>query len=159
MEDIAYRNDITVIVPVSPIKSHPSAEILEETVDSIRHHLPETEIFLTFDGVRREQTDRRQDYEEFIQKALWLADHKWKNTLPIIFEIHKHQSGMMKAVIGKVETPLLMYVEQDTPLVTDREIDFRAVHAFLSSRQSDLVRFHHEKQIPEEHDYLSLIHI
>lgn len=149
-----YESQMTVIVPVSPIKSHPSVEILEETVDSVRHHLPKAEVFLTFDGVRREQEDKRLVYELFIEKALWLADHKWKNTLPFIYEDHKHQSGMMKAVIGKVETPLLMYVEQDTPLVIQRSIDFRSIHALITSGKSDLVRLHHETRIPEEHDYL-----
>ena len=42
---------ITIIVPVSPIASHPDTAILAETIESIRYHHPTAEIFLTFDGV------------------------------------------------------------------------------------------------------------
>ena len=142
---------ITVVTPVSPIPSHPDPKVLLQTIDSVRHHLPDSEIILTFDGVRAEQEHRRADYEEFIRRTLWLADHHYGNIVPFVFDEHLHQVGMMRAVIDEIDTPMLMYVEQDTPLVVDREIDFDLVTKFISSCRSDLVRFHHEAQIPDEH--------
>jgi hypothetical protein len=65
---------ITVVIPVSPIKSHPDTAILDETLDSVRYHHPTAEIILTFDGIREEQSRRWHDYEEFIRRALWRAD-------------------------------------------------------------------------------------
>jgi hypothetical protein len=47
-----------------------------------------------------------------------------------------------------------MYVEQDTPLVTDEPIDFAAISNFITAGHSNLVRLHHEAQIPNEHGYL-----
>lgn len=106
---------ITAVIPVSPIPSHPDISILTTTVESVRHHLPDSEIILTFDGVREEQEHRRHTYEHAIRETLWQADHVWGNCYPIIFEQHQHQTGMLRAVIDRIRTPLLMYVEADCP--------------------------------------------
>lgn len=145
---------ITAIVPVSPIKSHPDTHVLDETLDSIRACLPAAEILLTFDGVRPEQANRRADYDEFIRRALWRADHHYGNILPFLFQEHQHQSGMMRHVLPEVETPLILYVEQDTPLVTDEPIDWETITHFLTSGKSNVIRLHHEAQIPPDHQHL-----
>jgi len=145
---------ITVVTPVSPIKSHPDTAILEETITSIRTLFPTAEIFLTFDGVREEQQHRRADYDEFIYRALWLADHKWGNVVPFLFDSHEHQSGMMRHIIDKIDTTLLLYVEQDTPLVTDEPIDFDKIEQFIVDGNSNVVRLYHEGVMPEEHLHL-----
>lgn len=145
---------ITAVVPVSPIPGHPDTAIIEETLHSIRHHLPNSEILLTFDGVRDEQKHRRGDYEEAIRRTLWICDKHYGGTVPFIFEEHRHQAGMMRAAITEIRTPMLMYVEQDTPLVTDEPIDFAAITAFIESGQSNCVRLHHEGRIPADHTHL-----
>ncbi len=154
------HSDITVVIPVSPIRSHPSTEILEETVNSVRHHLPDSEIILTFDGVpmhKLVQSDKRWaiDYEEHIRRALWQADHEWHGVCPFIFDDHLHQVGMMRQVINEIGTELLLYVEQDTPLVTDVEsFVLRAPESYILQGDFNVVRFHHESVIPQEHQYL-----
>jgi hypothetical protein len=150
---------MTVVVPVSPIVSHPDTSILEETLDSVRHHLPDVEILLTFDGVRPEHEHRRGDYEKFIRRVLWRADHHYGNIAPFVFDEHRHQSGMLRAVLDEVETPLLTYVEQDTPLVADEPIDFDSIGAFVLGGGSNLVRLHHEAVIPREHEHMMHGHI
>jgi hypothetical protein len=145
---------ITIVVPVSPIKSHPDTVILEETIGSVRTLFPTAEIFLTFDGVREEQKTRLADYQEFIHRALWLADHKWGNVVPFLFDDHQHQSGMMRHVIDKIDTTLLLYVEQDTPLVTDEPIDFDTINRYVIHGESNLVRLYHEGVMPDEHRHL-----
>lgn len=144
---------ITAVVPISPIKEHPQTSILETTISSIRHHLPAAEIILTFDGVREEQAHRKQAYEEAIQRILWLSK-SWGAVYPWVFETHQHQSGMLRAVLDDIRTPLLLYVEQDTPLVTDEPIDWPEVLQLLDNGDSNLVRFHHEAVIPEPHEHL-----
>jgi len=145
---------ITVVIPISPIKSHPGIEILSQTVESVRHWLPDAEIILTFDGVRREQEGRRAAYEAHIFRVLELADWTWGGCLPLIFDDHQHQTGMMRAALEKIRTPLLLYVEQDTPLVTDEPIDWDAIRWFVESGQSNVVRLYHEGVTPAEHHHL-----
>lgn len=145
---------ITVVIPVSPIPSHPHTVILEETLNSVRACLPDAEVFLTFDGVRPEQAKRRADYEEFIRRTLWLADHHYGNVLPFIFDEHQHQTGMMRAALDEIETPLVLYVEQDTPLVTDEPIDWKTIFSFVRSGNANVVRLHHEGVIPSDHNHL-----
>lgn len=145
---------ITVVVPVSPIASHPETHILCETLDSVRHHLPDAELIVTFDGVRKEQEARRADYDEFTRRALWLLDKRYGNALPMLFDQHMHQSGMMRAVLDEVRTPLLMYVEADCPLVTDELIAWPAITDFIQSGESNLVRLHHESHILDSHQHM-----
>ena len=145
---------ITVVTPVSPIKSHPDTTILEETITSVRTLLPSAEIFLTFDGVRDEQKSRQADYDEFIHRTLWLSDHVWGNVVPFLFDEHEHQSGMMRHIINKIDTSLLLYVEQDTPIVTDEPIDMPAIEQHILDGESNLVRLYHEGVMPAEHMHL-----
>jgi hypothetical protein len=145
---------ITAVVPVSVIKSHPSTGILEQTLDSIRHHLPDSEIILTFDGVRDEQFKYRLLYEEHIRRVLWLADKHYGNVCPYIFDEHQHQTGMLRHVLDDIRTPLMLYVEQDTPLVTDEPIEWDRVTDMFEFGYSNLVRLHHEAVIPEDHAHM-----
>lgn len=150
-----HKEAITVVVPVSPIKSHPSTEILDETIGTIRQHLPNSEILLTFDGVRKEQEHMRDDYEEFIRRALFKANTEW-SAVPIIFDEHMHQSGMMKAVIDEIKSPLLMYVEQDTPITPDMPIDFKAISNAILNGGVSHVRLCHESYILEDYKHMML---
>ena len=145
---------ITVVVPISPIISHPDTSILTETLDSVRHHLPDSEIILTFDGVRPENESLRKQYDEFTRRAIWLADHTYGHVFPLIFDEHLHQSGMMRAALNHIDTELLLYVEQDTPLVTDEFIDWQTIIHFLTTGISNTVRLHHESVIPDAHKHL-----
>lgn len=147
---------ITAVIPVSPIPSHPDISILTTTVESVRHHLPDSEIILTFDGVREEQEHRRHTYEHAIRETLWQADHVWGNCYPIIFEQHQHQTGMLRAVIDRIRTPLLMYVEADCPLVTDEPIDWDAVTTPILDGLVDSVRFCHEALLLPDYRHMML---
>jgi hypothetical protein len=146
---------ISVVVPCSPIASHPKTHILEETIGSIRHHLPSSEILLSFDGVRPEQESRRADYEESIRRTLWLAK-QWGAVCPFVWDEHLHQVGMLRRVIETIETPLLMFVEQDTPLVCDELIAWPAVIDYLMAGEADSVRFAHEAMVHPEHAHMTV---
>lgn len=143
---------LTVVIPVSPIKSHPSTKILDETIESIRFHLPNVKIIISFDGVREEQADLGSNYREHIRAVLY----KYRDIYPMIFGEHKHQSGMMKALLDNhITTPLVMYVEQDTPLEKEY-IAWGEIYHMIESGESNLVRFHHESSIPTEHNHMML---
>ena len=149
------QNPITVVIPISPIPSHPDIRILEETISSIRHHLPDSEIVLTFDGVRTEQKSMLPEYEEHIRRVLWKA-RTWGKVTPFIFDKHKHQSGMMKEVLEYINTPMLLYVEQDTPLVVDEPIEWELIESMILIGESNVIRLHHEGRIPKAHNHLMI---
>lgn len=151
-DDLAEKQYLTVVIPVSPIKSHPSTDILDETIASIRKHLPSVKIIVSFDGVREEQKDLAIAYGEHIRAVLY----KHRDIYPVIFGEHKHQAGMMKALLEQhIHTPLVMYIEQDTPLEKD-PIDFGEIYRLIESGQSNMVRFHHESSIPADHKHMML---
>jgi hypothetical protein len=152
----AAPQQITAVVPVSPIPSHPDISIIRETVNSIRYWLPDCEIILTFDGVRPEQEHMREAYEESIRRVLWEADRTRSHITPIIFDEHMHQSGMLRAMINQVHTPMLMYVEADCPLVTDWPIPWEDITRMITSGVADVVRLHHEALILPVHEHLMM---
>lgn len=144
-----------VVMPVSPIPSHPSTTIIEETIRTIRVHT-NAPILVTMDGVRPEQEHMRENYREFIRQFLWKCNFEYKDVLPVLFDEHQHQSGMMKVVTQNVNLPLVLYVEHDTPLTPDREIPLEALGERILSGESNLIRFHFEALIPEPHKHLMI---
>lgn len=149
-------SDITVVLVTSVLPSHPSTAVIEETYNSIRHHLPEAEIIMQIDGLREEQQDRKADYDEYKNQILWKCLHEWNNVLPVVFDRHSHQSTMMKETIDLIKTPLLLYVEGDCPLVTDESIDWELCINKIMSGEANTIRFHFEGVIPREHENLML---
>lgn len=147
---------ITVIIPTSPIPSHPSTAILEETIATVRGQLPHAEIIIGFDGVRPEQERRRPDYEEYTRRVLWLANHEWHNVLPIVFEEHQHQANVTREMLKHVKTPLVLFVEHDTPLTPDREFDWTGLSDAIASGDAHLIRFIHEELILPDYEHMML---
>lgn len=153
---------ITVVTPVSPIPSHPDTRILDETIASVRHHLPDAPICLMYDGVRPEQEHLREAYNEHIQRvSKSLAVHARENHTEAVehrFPQHLHQVGMLRKVIDDIDTPLMLFVEQDTPLYTSETIDWQACADLILTGQADVVRFYHESAPPKEHSHLMREH-
>lgn len=150
------KKDITVILVTSVIPSHPDTYIVEETIKSIRYHLPDSEIILQMDGLREEQSHRKEQYDEYKTRMLWKCLHEYTNVTPLVFDEYSHQSTMMKKTVEMIRTPLILYVEGDTPLVTDEPIDWDACINFVESGMANTVRFYHEGVVPEAHNWLMM---
>ena len=147
---------ITVVIPTSPIKSHPDTSILEECIATVRHHLPNSEILLTFDGIHPDQKKFTDNYNEFKTKMLWKCLHEYENIIPFIFDNHEHQSGMMHGIMQEIKTPLILYVEGDTMLTTDRAIDWQKCIDFIMDGKAQTIRYHFEEVLPKEHEGLMI---
>jgi len=143
---------VTVLMPTSPIPSHPSTAILDETVASVVERLPGAEIVLMIDGVRREQHETHDaDYTAYLERVLdWTR--RTPDVTPLLHDRHTHQVGMTRHALGLVRTPNVLFVEHDTPLAGD--IPAGQILDVLDNDLADLVRLHHETAIPPEHDYL-----
>jgi hypothetical protein len=142
---------ITVVITCSPLKSHPDTRIIDETIASVREQLPAAEIILVHDGVRTEQEHMRASYEEYQRRILWKAARDG-HILPLRMEQHVHQAVCTKRALEYVETPLMLFVEGDTPLCGD--IPWTDIGNTILNGDANLVRFSHEVTILEPHKYL-----
>ncbi|MFJ1459744.1 hypothetical protein [Nocardia sp. N2S4-5] len=149
-----WHPPITVLMSVSPIPSHPDTRIIDETIASVRAQLPDAEIVIACDGVRPEQEHRRAAYEEFLQRLLWSADHVWHNVLPLIYDEHLHQAACARRALDHIGTPLILFVEHDTPLLGD--IPWRELVDAIRAGHANTIRLHHEASILEPHRHLML---
>lgn len=146
-------NHITVLIPVSPVPSHPSTEIIDQTVNSIRERLPTSEIIIMFDGIPADKMGFKTAYEQFKSKYLWEINNM-DNVTPMVFDSHRHQSGMMREAFKLVRTPVILFSEQDTPL--HNEIPFDKLLEPITTGYINLLRFHFEAAIHPEHTHLML---
>ncbi|MCD6056562.1 MAG: hypothetical protein K0R44_34 [Thermomicrobiales bacterium] len=142
---------LTVIVPTSPIKSHPSTKIIEETVRSIRERT-DAEILITCDMPRSELSHYKERYTDYLRDLMLLAEHEWWNVTPIVMNKFCHQVEMLRRTLPHIDSKYLMYVEHDTPLVGD--IDFDQVIAAMKASDLNVIRFYHEAAVHPEHEHL-----
>lgn len=147
---------VTVVVTASPVPSHPDIGVLDATIRSITESFAEfglPEIVVAFDGVRPEQEHRAADYREAIRRATWAANHRWPNTSVVVAPEWGHQANLLRRVIdgGHAPTPLLLFVEHDTPLV-GRIPWVAATGAVLLS--IDMLRFHYDAEVHPDHRHL-----
>jgi hypothetical protein len=148
------KDDVTIIMATSILPDHPSTDMIDETISTIRYHFPNNEIIMQIDGLRREQQHRKADYNEYKNRILWKCLHEYKNVLPIVFKKHSHQTTMMRKTIDLIETSLLLYVEGDAPLTVDNPIEWQKCIDLLECEKANTIRFHFESLIPEPHSHL-----
>jgi hypothetical protein len=147
---------ITILVPTSPIKSHPDTSIISFVLDSCRFHFPFAKILLLIDGVRSEQDHYKERYEEYRHRLRIKCDHEWKNIVPVDFGVHNHQVAMTREALSIVTTPLILFVEHDTPIVTDEPIEWGGIMQTALDGTAYMVRLLHEAQILKAHAHLTL---
>lgn len=148
------KNELTVLVATSPVPSNPKTDHIEETINSVRERLPNSEIILMIDGVREEQKEREVDYTEYTRRLLWKANHEWSKVYPLVFETHHHQANMTREALKYVRTPTILFMEHDVPLC--EEIPFPQIIEGIKSGQANIVRLHYEAMIHPEHQHLML---
>lgn len=145
---------VTVVMVSSPIPSHPSTDVIAETVASVRERLPRAEVLVGCDGVSGALAHRAADYAEFLRRFVWSANHEWPGVVPFLFDDHTHQVGMTRRLLDEVRTPLVLFVEHDTPLVG--EVDWAGCARAIMSGEVNLIRFHHEAGVLEPHRHLMI---
>ena len=72
---------LTVVMPTSPIPSHPSLAIIDQTIHSIRERTS-AEILVMCDGFRFEQQSYREPYTQYRHALLQAAENLWWNVTP-----------------------------------------------------------------------------
>lgn len=140
----------TVLIPTSPIPSHPDTSIIEETIQSIRDRV-QCEILVMCDGVRPEQGNMDDAYNEYLRRLIFYSEH-W-GIRPLIYP-WLHQAGVTKATLPLVTTPTFLFVEHDTPLVG--EIPFGRIIPMVESAAVNVLRFYFDVTIHPDHQHLMI---
>lgn len=147
--------NVTIVIPTSVSPVHPSTEIIDEVIRGVRQYFPGNEIILQIDGLRKEQSHRKDQYDEYKNRVLWKCLHEWTNVLPIIFDKHEHQSNMMQKTIGLINTPLMFYIEGDIALKDGLNVNWNEIMDMFEYDKAYTVRFYsYNHKIEPAHEYL-----
>src|SRR4029077_13519948 len=155
-------SQVTVTIPTSPIPRHPSTDLIENTISSIRYQLPNARIIVMCDGVRPNVEFRRKQYEEYkdrLTKRSLQGD--FGNILIQENMVYAQQAKMMRAALEMITTPFVLFCEQDVVLVAmhnprdgyketlpeDCEIAWQDIADLLDSGGANIVRFYTWDQI------------
>lgn len=149
------KKAISVVIPTSLIPSHPSTAIIEETIEQARFHFPESQIVIMIDAVRPEQKQFEDRYIAYIHNLIGKALRKERGNIKLVpFGTFTHQAGMLRKTMEIIDTELFVFMEHDTPLVTDEPIEWELCARAILDGEVNLVRFLHEAEIHPEHAHL-----
>jgi sulfur relay (sulfurtransferase) DsrF/TusC family protein len=148
-------SNITILIPTSPIPSHPSTAILDETISNIRKYT-DAKIIIMADGVHPSLEHRAEDYKQYLSSVFDKLD-SYGDAQLFIFPDHVHQAIMTKYVLSNiVKTPLILFCEHDTSPIGD--IPFDALCRYIENNEMGInyVRFNIFHEILPEHQHLML---
>jgi len=153
-EQVGVEDLVTVLVPTSPVPANPDIGHLIATLSSLADRgLGGCETMIMCDGVRPVQSHLETGYHAALQRLVQHAQHDWPRVLPIVHDSHQHQARMTRHALSLVRTPLVLFVEHDCPLVGPAP-DWEALAKIVTGGEANLIRFHHEPQVLDEHRHL-----
>lgn len=150
---------LTVLIPTSPIPSHPSTHILDKTIANVRKYT-DARIIIMFDGVHESLAHRKEDYFEYKRKVMDdIGRGVHNDCIYVEASSHAHQAKLTDYILrrsrNKVTTPLIMFVEHDT--FPSGDIPFRELCEIVQSNPDvNYIRFNIFDRILDEHKYLML---
>lgn len=145
----------TILVTTSPRPAHPSTELIEDTVASLRYHLPTAPIIILCDGVRKEQENRCADYSAFVLRVEMLCLEKWNNVRLWVSPEFLHQAWVIGRGLEQVTTPLILFVEDDLPPLSV-PIPWHDMALMILEKKVNLVRLMLEDELRPEWAHLML---
>ncbi len=129
----------------------------------MRRHLPDAPIIIMADGVRPEQAEYEERYQQYLRDLATLAP-KWKPILLSLFTEFQHQAAMTRETLKQVKTPLILFQEHDTMFIEQQTdgsrcpIDFPGICRVVRSGALHVVGFHchWEPWILRGHEHMML---
>lgn len=156
---------MSVVITTSPTNktADEQFEMLEYTLKSFgssaTEHFPfQLQTIIACDGVRSEQKHLAPEYHEYVRRICWKANYVWDNILPVVAPRHVHQVGLARMAMDVVDTPVVLMMEHDTPVVWDEPIDWPALIGLVEYGAVDMIRLHHEAHILPAHEHLMVDH-
>lgn len=145
-----------VTSPTASDLSIDPTETIERTHHSLRAFdaLSGTRLLLGGDGVRPEQRDLADPY----CKKLKIMEDRFigaKNPSAVL-RLHAwgHQANVMRMLLREVQTPLVLFMEHDTPFTPNVPIDWQGCADTILSGELDSIRYLHESRIIPPHEHL-----
>lgn len=147
-----FDDQVTCLIPTSPIPCHPSTTMVEQVLQGIRAYFPDARIIIMGDGVRPQIENRRGQYMDYLN-ALGKVIGTYGRVELCRFPDYSHQLIMTREMLNReVRTPYMLFIEHDAVLHGIN--DWPAIFHLLDSRLVNLVRFYHWDRIWHEHEYL-----
>ncbi len=140
---MSTQGAVTVVVTASPIPSHPSNEILFETLDSLGNLGldPNTKIIVAHDGVRPDLLTSFVEtrYREYIRRVT-VRTSSMPNVHVSTLPTWGHLAGNIAHALEFVDTPYVLVVQHDLPFVRPCPVH-RVIQAMSSNSEIQHVRF------------------
>lgn len=148
-----FDDQVTILIPTSPIPYHPSTEIIDATIAGIRNYFPTAKVVVMCDGVRPSVEHRRAQYAEYLHNLItnYAAD---PNISFKVFGDPTQQAWMTRETLREVTTPFVIFNEHDAVLRPNPPIEWDEIFHLLETDDANLVRFYHWDRIWHEHAYL-----
>jgi hypothetical protein len=151
---MSLAESISIVVPTSPVPSHPSTSVIDLALQSIRRHLPDCPMLIQADGVRPEQEKFRDQYEAYLLRMDdGINAGKYGPCKMVRFPEFRHQAAMMRETIDRLTTPLLFYLEHDF-LMLPEYVDWKGIAKAILSGEVNQVRLYYWSSIIPEHGAL-----
>lgn len=149
-------DQVTVLIPTSPIPRHPDTGLIVQVIDSIRYYLPSVHLIVMVDGIRPQIEHRRAQYDGYKTNLTNLKDAgRLGDAELLIFDEYSQQAIMTREALKRVQTPLILFCEHDAVFRTEPPAPkFPAIFNLLLSGGINLVRFYNWADIWHEHEYL-----
>ena len=152
------REQATILITTSPTERLDHLWMIGEVVSSARHWLSDAPIVIAADGVRPEQEHLRAKYLGDLYDIAMMCHHAWGNARLVWDDEWRHQAGTSHSAMAWVDTPTVLALEHDTPLVTDEPIAMPDAVEAVAAGMVDVLRFHHEALVLPEHEYTMCDH-
>lgn len=151
--DVPHWTKMTALVTTSPVPGNPDTDIIMETMASI----PEgCEVIVACDRVRPEQGRLSRSYDEFLYRIAAWCEHDAIGFVPFIAPAWSHQAALTRQALSMVDTPALLFMEHDAPIVPDETIDWQPCIDVVADGHLHVLRFHHEAHVLPEHAHLMI---
>lgn len=150
------NNQLTILIPTSPIPTHPSTWILDNTISKLRK-FTDAQIIIMADGVHASLKHREPDYRSYISNV-HRKINDYGDCRIVIYNDHSHQAIMTWDVLNEIKTPLVMFVEHDT-YIDDHHgtIPFQEICDIVNESETfNYIRFNIFHEILDEHKYLMI---
>jgi hypothetical protein len=146
-------NDITILMTTSSIPSHPSTEIIEECMASVREQLPDAPLIILADGLHPSFEYRRNEYEEYLNRLEPLS-RTWGDCTILESEDWVHQANLTRIGLEFTATPTIAFLEHD--ILLHGEIPWRKMVGAIASHEAYCIRLSTAEDVPWYWQHLML---